>query len=598
MTVLLCFLLPPVFLMYIREKVLGSKTECNFYGDVKSFLREYLLTLCFLNFVVLAVTYKLFTPHGALDTSLMENAEFAFRYLLLSLIIAALEPVVENFLRYHLKIEINKIEIPGMKIHFNKNLILYVYAFVLFLLNFIRIFDNAFWLDEGYSIKLAKMTLRSMVGSTAADVHPPLYYLFAQILYHVFGNNGIAYHLSALLPYAVIMIMGCTVIKKYFGPIPATIMITMASLMKNAVVYNVEARMYALASMFVLIAYVAFYKIIEKNNRMSWIVFCVSSLSASYTHYYALISVAFLFVMLMPLAIFRKKYRKGLIISYLVAILTYFPWLIILLKTFGRTAKDWWLNEIPTISECSIFLLDYNWMVVCFIALLLLFVAYQIKFLVIKTSNEGELKDRVDISINIPKKIDVSGELYWVISGIISICGTAAVGLALSYLIRPFFLTRYLFPVSAMLYLIIGVCVSKMKLRRLWSTALIIAILWNNVPAYVQRYEEDYKLNNDTAMFLDAVKPEDDAEIVIDNISTLGYPVLNYYYPENDLKYDLDASKNLDTNYEDIWIIWRGELDETAENNIREQQYTSTKIYEGNFADGLFYHVYKLHRNN
>ena len=55
MTVLLCFLLPPVFLMYVREKILGDKIKCNFYGDVKEFLREYLLTLCFLNFVTLTL---------------------------------------------------------------------------------------------------------------------------------------------------------------------------------------------------------------------------------------------------------------------------------------------------------------------------------------------------------------------------------------------------------------------------------------------------------------------------------------------------------------------------------------------------------------
>lgn len=306
MSVLLCFLLPPVFLMYMREKVLGDKIACGFHGNSKEFLREYLLSNCFLNFIVLFIIYKIFHHDGAVDTLLVENAGFTFRYLLLSLAISVIEPFIENFLCYHLKIEIHK-----LNIHINWNSIVYAYAFVLFLMNFVRIFDNAFWGDEGYSIRLAQMTVQDMVAATAADVHPPLYYLLAQLLYHVVGNNGVAYHLSALLPYAVIVIVACTVVKKQFGLIPPIVLLTMASLMKNAVTYNVEARMYALAAMFVLIAYIAFYKIIESNQFVSWLVFCASSLGAAYTHYYALISVAFLFVMIIPIAVRNKKYRGG-----------------------------------------------------------------------------------------------------------------------------------------------------------------------------------------------------------------------------------------------------------------------------------------------
>lgn len=591
MTVLLCFLLPPFFLMYVREKVLGSKIKCGFRGDAGAFLREYLLSVCFLNFAVLSITYKLFHHDGALDASLMEYTGFSFHYLLLSLTIAVLEPFVENLFRYHFKFEIHR-----TKIHVNWNMILYVYAFILFLMNFIRIFDNAFWGDEGFSIRLAQMTVRDMIAATAADVHPPLYYLLAQVLYRALGNNGMAYHLSALLPYAISMILGCTVIKKYFGIIASMVMLTMASLMKNAVTYNVEARMYALAAMFVLIAYIAFYKIIGKNQLRSWIVFCFSSLGAAYTHYYALVSVAFLFAMIIPLAIYQKKYRKGLIISYLIAIFGYLPWLMVLVKSFGRTANDWWLASIPQISDCYLFLLDYKWMAICVLGVFLLFAAYQIKFLRIKISDGEKLKDRVDIHINIQKELEVSGELYWIISGIISICGTIVVGFALSYMIRPFFVSRYLFPVSTMLYLMIGVCISKLKLRRLWGSVLIFAILWNNVPAYVQQYNTDYNLNNETARFLDAVRPENNVELVTNNIH-LGWTLLSYYYPENVSKYDGNAPVQLDTDYEDIWLIWEGELDEAAETSIRNQEYTSAKIHEGFFANGVYYHVYELHRN-
>ena len=67
--------------------------------------------------------------------------------------------------------------------------LLYLYALVLFAIHFVRIFDNSFWGDEGFSIGLAQMNVFEMLQVTAADNHPPLYYLFTQLLYHLLGNS-------------------------------------------------------------------------------------------------------------------------------------------------------------------------------------------------------------------------------------------------------------------------------------------------------------------------------------------------------------------------------------------------------------------------
>ena len=78
--------------------------------------------------------------------------------------------------------------------------LLALYSFLLFLMHFIRIFDNSFWGDEGFTIRLAKMGFVDMVLATAKDVHPPLYYFFTQILCHIFGFHGYTYHLTAVSP--------------------------------------------------------------------------------------------------------------------------------------------------------------------------------------------------------------------------------------------------------------------------------------------------------------------------------------------------------------------------------------------------------------
>ena len=44
--------------------------------------------------------------------------------------------------------------------------LLYLYALVLFALHFVRIFDNSFWGDEGFSIGLAQMNVFEMLQVT------------------------------------------------------------------------------------------------------------------------------------------------------------------------------------------------------------------------------------------------------------------------------------------------------------------------------------------------------------------------------------------------------------------------------------------------
>lgn len=303
MIVILCFLSPAVLLMVIRNRILESRILQFKEKSLVSLICEYCLANLFLNLTAILITCVVFRHTGPVEEAMQQYTDFALHYLMLSIAIAIIEPLVENMVRFHLSFNIKKLEIS-----IQKDWLLYGYAFILFVLNFIRIFDNTFWGDEGFTIRLAKMSVKQMTETTAGDVHPPLYYLFARLLYRIFGNFGWVYHLSALIPYTIIIILACTIIKKQFNTITAIVLITMSSIMKGAVIYNVEVRMYALAAMFVFIAYIELYKIINRNKIIDWIIFCIASLGAAYTHYYALISVAFLYLML--LFMIRKNKRN------------------------------------------------------------------------------------------------------------------------------------------------------------------------------------------------------------------------------------------------------------------------------------------------
>lgn len=203
--------------------------------------------------------------------------------------------------------------------------LLYLYALVLFAMHFVRIFDNSFWGDEGFSIGLAQMNVFEMLQVTAADNHPPLYYLFTQLLYHLLGNHGYVYHLSALIPYGLVLILACTVIFRQFGLIPAVVVSTFASLTDTAIMFNVEARMYSLGAFFVLAAYLALHNVLHSGKTSDWVIFSVASLCAAYTHYYALISVAFFYLALLSLLPQDKSSFKKILITYCAAVVVYLP---------------------------------------------------------------------------------------------------------------------------------------------------------------------------------------------------------------------------------------------------------------------------------
>ena len=165
-------------------------------------------------------------------------------------------------------------------------------------LNYWRIYDNTFWVDETWSIRLARMTLPDMVKKTATDMHPPLYYMLAMAMNRLLGDNGPAYHLSALLPYVGVLFLACTEVRRQFGLGPAFLLVTMMSLMPEPLYYNVEVRMYSLGAFLVLLAYLALHRILTRNRLPEWVIFSLASLGAAYTHYYALIIVAFFYLIL------------------------------------------------------------------------------------------------------------------------------------------------------------------------------------------------------------------------------------------------------------------------------------------------------------
>lgn len=224
---------------------------------------------------------------------------------------------------------------------------------------------------------------------------------------------------------------------------------------------------------------------------------------------------------------------------------------------------------------------------------ILLFCLYQTNILKLKVSSENAIREKIDFYIDLEKP-ELTGELYWVLSGLVSIAGTIAVGLALSYLVRPFLVLRYLFPLTGIAYLMIGVCITKLKFPRVWGIILVLLVLWTHIPGYINTVKWEKSFNTGTSNYLANVQPAVDEKIITNN-GHFNWTLSNYYYPENAHECNSEAITNLDTEDDTVWLFWTDELDDSAIRSIRKQHYSVEKIYESNFAN-TYYRAYKLSR--
>ena len=369
--------------------------------------------------------------------------------------------------------------------------LLYLYALVLFAMHFVRIFDNSFWGDEGFSIGLAQMNVFEMLQVTAADNHPPLYYLFTQLLYHLLGNHGYVYHLSAL------------------------------------------------------------------------------------------ISVAFFYLALLSLLPQDKSSFKKILITYCAAVVVYLPWLLVLLPTFKRAAADWWSTFIPSPINCIGFFFNPSWTVLIFgLAFLLYFTAQA------KSSSKWLF----------------APDTIWLLTGLLSAAGTSAVGLIVSYAFRPLFLVRYLYPLTAVVYLVFGFLLSKVRWRTILSSILILGTLVCSLPDFYQTYQREKRIDLATTQCLEVITPSQDAVLYTTNYF-LDWTLFDYYFPGR-VHAQIESSnisQCFTSSHPEIWIFMEHALSDAELNTASDNGYSHTNVCNSTFAEGpgedSFYYIYKFQKS-
>ena len=459
-------------------------------------------------------------------------------------------------------------------------ILLTIYAIALAALNGIRIMDSTYWYDEMFSIKLIRMPIPELLEATANDVHPPLYYLILKGICHFAGESGPVLHAVSLLPYLLVLILALTVIRKRFGRSTSLLFITFASLLASAVKFNVEIRMYSWVAFFVLVSYLSLYAILYTNKIVYYGVFILSSLAAAYTHYYALIAVAFFYLVLMLYALFvRREILLRVAVTWVLTALGYLRWLLVLLETFGRTSSGWWMKWMPKYKTSlpAIFEGRHDWILFYIFAAVL--VINVIWLIVSAATGKSPEPDR-----------DPVKELVFFLAGAASVFGTIAVGVGVSHLFRPMYFDRYIYTAAVCAWLIVSIGLSRLRVQNIapLSLALTIFMCYCGYFNYTQIYRQDesdkIRTESSVALIRECTGGAD-TPILTDKDSDIRILAL---FPDEE-RYKLDLENGIDPDEIEkgsaYCLVASKELDAAAFKGLDGQGITHTEVRPDMFKE-------------
>jgi hypothetical protein len=585
MLAFICLFIPALLTLCIRMKLKGIQK----IGREQ--LVEYLLAVLFVNLATLSVTYFVFQSTEVLVGKLNQYNGFAWKYMILSVGFAILLPIAEKFIIESVQVtcECSR-KISGARQWLYRFGIFY--GIFLFLLNFVRIFDQNFWGDEAYTTLLVQKSIPEILSTTAADVHPPLYYLIVKVGYSLFGDQGWMFHLMSLIPSILLLLIALTVFWRKFGAIATLIFMTFLGLSPTAVAYNMEVRMYSWGGFFVLMSFYALHCILQKERKRDYILFVLSSLAAAYTHYWCVIIVAFYYLVLFVVAFWTKwvSWKKVLIV-YVCTVLAYLPWLGIWIRTIQQKSESYWITYIPSFKESMGYLFSSRWntLLWCFTGLaLVFFLLYESKMLRI-----GKKDKNLQIHISCMENV-CTKQMVWVLAGILSVVGTILLAILISKLIRPFYCLRYIYPATLVAWLVLGILISRLRGRKIYACVLLLFLVKTFYPLYQQTYESQKNQNQVLEETLKVVEENlEVGTIIFTPIDHMAWTIAPYYFQGYEVhKLTTDGLAQMEKN-QTYWVIV-GAGDTTWIEQIQEKRFTTEMIYEGGHLGSHWVDVYEV----
>ena len=217
-------------------------------------------------------------------------------------------------------------------------------------------YDEAFTWDV-----VANNGLGGIIAATAADVHPPLYYLICKFAFCVFGRSLKVLLWFSVFPVILGMILSSVFIWKNWGFSVAFLFNLIYGFAPFILHYNLNLRMYSWMAFFVLGVVLVTYELMNNGSGKLFILLYLFSIMSVYTQYFAVLPIVICYAWLFFSFIVSGK-RKQLIYFLTVGamdVISYLPWLKYGMKNMGigagRVSGDYGFYLEPSVIFKTLF---------------------------------------------------------------------------------------------------------------------------------------------------------------------------------------------------------------------------------------------------
>ena len=614
-TIIITLLLPLVSIGIWRQYLLKNngkslQTVADRRGEYVLRYVTCLLCMLVIPWILLSLTSS---DGNTIFRKLLESGEYAAKVLCLEISMMLVHTIAELFVEEakagkHEKIRsvLDRIADSRAWSVFRKYIgpaVVLALTILVVCLNFSMMSDRVLWGDEAFSANTAHKDVGGILQVLYYwDNHPPLFYYWLKLFGTLFGYKVPVFHLASLVPFLIGIVLALTVMRKHFGMLPAAFFVMVSGLGQACLEYNLEVRMYALAFLGVMGCFCCAYRVIADGSRKTWAGMVLWALAAAYSHYYALVAVGIM-LFFTGVAVWikyrGKTWKKG-VLAIVAFLIGYAPWLYFFYAGLKNVSRGWWMTEILGLDQSLEIVMGGRRMNGIVFPLVILFL---LVMLVADSSIFSVEKDSVHLQK--PSVKNWSDKTYAMAVGACTILGTLAFAYLLSVVMAPMLTQRYLYPLSAVAIVMLVVGSSRVLeltaeleqhawkgmefLTRLILILLLAVLFGLGIQNYRECYDsyEQQKVETDNTLDLIGM-PDEDMKMVTNGVKHLGWTVLYYYYPDNEIVNGDYRQAEADR----FWYFTPGELGADAVTELRQKGYQVTDYGLMQLAQYPFYLYY------
>jgi hypothetical protein len=393
--------------------------------------------------------------------------------------------------------------------------------------------------DDPFTLNVLKYSssYQDIISATALDVHPPLYYVIIKTIFNLFYflkipfNEVILGKIVSLLPVGLLLLFNFTEIRKKFDWLSTGIFTIFIVTMPYLLFYAFVIRMYTWALLFVTLTFYYAYKVTIESNIKNYALLTIFGILSAYTHYISLYNSVVIYLLLLIYFIVKNKGEiKKLLLSIVICIVSYLPWILTVLKETDISNQSSIHAQLSSLSA----VLHMLWSILSYsgeasVTGILLLVS--ISFLLIYSLYQKNVK------------------LGFINLGMVVLIIAIVITIILSVSIRDLANVQYLYPSLGCFYMMISLLLSKTySKKKIFFPLLLIFLIVGlcNVTALIGGEKEN------EAVFLEIQNFSKDKIQETDIILNMYYsPMTLTYFIKNNNSYMLDNGKyDLDLVYQ------------------------------------------------